>query len=448
MKPVAFDPRAWNIVAGLCLASGCGSRTIAGDGGATEASESAESASESAESNTTLDTEGPQPECVTDTDCTGSFYYCNSAGMCEYYTGKDGHYEHDDESDWYPECYDDSYCNTLELCVSDYCQQLFSPPSCPAPDPDPILSIPVAAVAIHFVDVDADGAEELVVATASELQVYESGSDVPLVSPRGLDSDSVDAMGGGPLDATPGDDVVILYADELRLHVSDGMGNFAAPSVMPSTWPDSIGLLDGEFDGVAPADLLTWGSSGAGVQLGSGGAFPLSMALIGTATARSLADPLGGFVLAHGTLLDFYDVSGTAIDTAEMRGDSQYTLTSIAHLGDSFDLSSSVVSRGLWTIIEQWGPGTGNLGTHWGVTGRVHAMAGADFDGNTQADVALLVDGTLQIQLRALTDQTCLATYLFDGYAQNLAVGDHDGDGDDELAVRFEAGNVEVLDGE
>jgi hypothetical protein len=368
--------------------------------------------------------------------------------MCEYVGGHDGHFEHEDDSYWYPECYTDSNCGLLEICESEYCQLLFSPLACRGPDPAPGLSIPVASLALHFVDVDNDGAEELVIATASELQVYESGSDVPLISPRGLDSDSIDAMAAGPFDATPGDDVMILFDDELRLHASDGAGNFAAPSVSASAWPDSVGLRGGEFDGVAPADLLIWASSGAGVELGSGDAFPLSDEIIGTATARSLSDPLGGFVLQHDTLLDFYTVAGAAIGSAEMRGLSPYALTSIAQLGDGFDLSASVMAPGPWTIIEQWGPGTGNLGTHWGLPGRVTAMAGGDFDGDARSDIALIIDGTLQIQLGVLTDVTCLVSYPFAAIASQIEIGDHDGDGDDEIAVRFEAGHVEVVDGE
>lgn len=439
MKPVCVDPRAWNIVAGLCLASGCGSRTISVDGSGTDASES-----ESAESNTTIETGGP--ECVTDADCLFG-YFCND-GVCQYYGGQDGHFEHDDDYWERPECYTDSDCSSLELCDFEFCQLLFSPLACAAPDPVPGLSIPVAALAMHFVDVDADGADELVLATASELQVYESGSDVALVSPRGLDSDSIDAMVGGPFDATPGDDVVILFADELRVHASDGAGNFAAPSVTPSAWPDSVGLLDGEFDGAAPADLLIWASSGAGVELGSGDALPLSAEVIGAATARSLADPLGGFVLQHAASLFFYSAAGVEIGGAQMHGSSPYALTSIAQLGDSFDLSASVMSPGLWTIIEQWGPGTGNFGTHWGLLGQVTVMAGGDFDGDARADLALIIDGSVQIQFGVLTDATCLALYPFASIAQGLAVGDHDGDGDDEIAVRFESGDVAVLDGE
>jgi hypothetical protein len=193
---------------------------------------------------------------------------------------------------------------------------------------------------------------------------------------------------------------------------------------------------------------LIWASTGASVELGSGDTVSLGGELIGTATARSLADPIGGFALQRAVFLDFYSAAGAQTGSSQMRGDSPFALTSIAQLGDGFDLSSSVVASGLWTILEQWGPATGNLGTRWGLLGQVTAMAGGDFDGDARADVALILDGTVQIQLGALTDGSCLAAYPFAAIAQDLEIGDQDGDGDDELAIRFDAGNIVVIDGE
>jgi hypothetical protein len=447
MKPNTVDPRAWNIVAGLCLASGCGSRVVGADASGT---------GEASESNTTLDSTDAStsegPECVTDADCPPEIgYYCLN-GFCEYVVG-DGYAEVPDGygEDPYTGCSADEDCDTLEICEFNDCQGVGMPVACQPPDLVPSLTIPVAALALSFADVDDDGAEELVVATQSELQVYESGMDIPLVSPRGLDSESIDAMDAAPFDATPGEDVVILFADELRQHGSDGVGNFAAPSVTASNWPDSVGLLAAELDGGPLADMLIWASSGAGLKLGNGDVVPVSVdVVIGAATARPITEPVAGFVLQHDDALEFY-ISGVgeSVGLSQMRGEAPYALTSIAQLGDSFDLSSSVIdSSSAWTMIEQWGSVTGNLGVRWGLLGRVTAMAGGDFDGDARADVALIVDGTVQVQLGVLEQDTCLASYPFAGIATNLAVGDHDGDGDDEIAIRFEDGNVAILDAE
>jgi hypothetical protein len=438
MHRLPVDPRAWNLFAGLCLASGCGSRVIGADTSSSETADTSESpeAPESSEAT----------ECDTEADCPYG-YNCND-GVCEYIGYHDGHLDHTDYS--YGDCYADYECGPLELCDFNYCQSVRSPLACEPPDPVQTLTIPVASLALSFADVDADGAEELVVATQSELQVYDSGSDVPLVSLRGLDSDSIDAMDAAELDATPGEDVVILFADELRQHASDGLGSFAAPSVSPSNWADSVGLLAADFNGVAPADVLIWASSGAGLELDGDTVVPVIIdAVIESATARSIDDPVAGFVLQYGPSLDFYTGVGEAAGYSAMRGQLPYALTSIEQLGDSFDLSSSVLSHTTpWTVIEQWGPATGNLGAYWGVLGRVTAMVGGDFDGDARADVALLVDDTVQVLFGVLTEDSCLAFYPFAGVATNLAVGDHDGDADDEIAIRFEGGNVAVIDAE
>jgi hypothetical protein len=428
------DPRAWNIAAGMCLVSGCGLRTIAVDGSETSANEGTES--------NTIGTEAPQPECVTDDDCP-SHYYCRN-GECSSSGWQDGY----TDPDPYAECFGDSDCDVLEICVSESCFAMLVPSACARPDPTPGLAIPVASLALSFADVDADGAQELVVATASDLQVYESGLDLPSTSPRGLDSDSIVAMVGGPFDATPGDDVVILFADELRLHASDGAGNFAAPSVSASAWPDSLGLLGGQFDGVDSADLLIWASTGAGVVLGDGQTFSLSFEAIAAATARSVGEPLPGYALLQGQYPTFYGSDGVEIATGFVRGGGPYTLTSVAQLGDSFDLSSTVIGNSPWTLITQHDPAVGNLVRHWGLLGEVTAMAGGDFDGDERADIALIVDGALQIQADVLDDASCLASHPSASIAVGLAIGDHDGDGDDEIAVRFQTGNVEILDHE
>jgi hypothetical protein len=440
MQPITFDPRAWNIFAGLCVASGCGSRVIGADTSGTESSESS----------TTLDTTDASEGsgCVTDLDCP-SGYYCTN-GMCLYFVG-DGYSDRygDGYGDGPGDCAADADCETLSLCEFVYCQGLGMPVACRPPDPVPSLMIPVASLALSFADVDDDGAEELVVATQTELQVYESGIDIPLVSPRGLDSDSIDAMDAAHLDVSPGEDVVILFADELRQHASDGVGNFAAPSVSASNWPDSVGLLAGELDGGALAEMLIWASSGAGLILGSGDVVAVSDVEIGSATARPITEPVAGFLLQRDHSLELH-ISGVdePVGLSSMRGVAPHALTSIAELGDSFDLSSSRIEAPVaWTVIEQWGAVNGSLGVRWGVLGQVTAMAGGDFDGDARADVALLVDGTVQVQFGVLTD-TCLATYPFAGVATNFVVGDHDGDGDDELAIRFEGGNVAVIDAE
>ncbi len=449
MKPRSFDPRAWNILAGLCLTS-CSGRTIGSDDVATSATETegttqvtdAETTAGTDTSITSSETETDGAECRTDDDCTPG-YYCLD-GVCEYIPVPDGH--------WNYQCYSDADCEPVEICDYYYCEYLLSPAPCRPLAPVPIQEIPIASLALTFADVQGDGSKELVIATQSELHVFDS-SGAETVSPRELDSDTVTAMVAGPFDATPGDDVMILYADELLLHASDGVGSFAAPSVIPTGLPDSVGALAGDFDGAGLADVLIWASSGAVVSLGSGEVIELSTGDFRTATARAVDELPAGFLLDRSGVLDWFETDGDASGSAWPRGDAPITLTSIDHVGDWFDLSSSLIfSQGPaqeWTLIESWWSlDNEDSDFAWGVNGRVDAMAGADFDGGETADVALIVGGTVQINHQVLSDSSCLELYPFAGVAAALAVGDHDGDGDDELAIRFEDGHVSVVDGE
>lgn len=429
MCDVSFDPRAWNILAGLCLASGCGDRTIGADD------------TDGSESNTTDGTtETGGPECSTDEDCLPG-YYCVD-GICEYVPSHDG--------SWVIECSSDVDCDPLELCEYDYCSWVSTPPACVPTVPGGLGAIPIASLALTFADLDGDGSDALVIATQTELHVFDD--DTVNVYPREFASDFIDAMAAGPLDAMPGDEVVIMVDDELHVHGWDGMGNFATLGVQPAGLLGSVELLVGEFDGEAPADMVICASLGAAVTLGSGDVVELSHGPCSAITARSIDDPLGGFAVASG-VIDFYTAAGEAIASSEAHGNPS-SLTSIEHLGDGFDLSSSNLlslasgqEQG-WSLIEQWGPATGNLGTRWGLLGLVTAMAGGDFNGDARADVGLIVDGVAQIHFGPLAQQTCLQQYSLAGVAADLAVGDNDGDGDDELAVRLEDGQIEVLPGE
>ena len=444
---MSFDPRAWNIAAGLCLATGCGARTISVD---TDTGTDATDETEETESNTTITIEPTTgPECVNASDCPYG-YYCYD-GMCEYVPHHDGHLDHTEDY-WYGECYVDTDCEPLAICDFDYCEPLLGPSDCAPPDQATALPIPGVALALSFVDVDDDGADELVVATQSELHVFESGSDMPTTSARGLDSPSVDAMVGGAFDMSPGDDVVLLFADELYLHASDGVGSLAMPIVVASGWTDSRGLRVGQFDDQALSDLLIWSGTGAGIAFGSGLGVPLGdQVAIATADARSVDDPVAGFVIAfeESPVMSFHDADGGFIDYVGLRGVWPYAVTSFEILGDGYVLSTSTInSVESWTAFEEWGPATGNSGQIWGMLGSVEAMLGADFGGDARDDVAMLSGGEPRIHFDVHDINGCLATYSLGDPAVDLVAGDHDGDGDDELALLTALGEVVVIDGE
>jgi hypothetical protein len=201
------DPRAWNLLAGLSLIAGaCSGRNLSSDDGTNDGSESV------------------GPECSQDSDCPPG-YYCRD-GVCSYHISLDG-----GVGGW-AECYELDDCGPLSLCLSYYC-------SSPIPDLHgcPLtaefgipLTIGQPPLALSFVDVDADGAAELVAATQAELHAFESGSNVASVSARVYESSSIVAMVAGDFESDPGQDLALLVDDTLLVHRADGIAGFDAPS--------------------------------------------------------------------------------------------------------------------------------------------------------------------------------------------------------------------------
>lgn len=187
-----------------------------------------------------------------------------------------------DEEGPFDECFDHVECGAYGVCEELYgmkCVFIEPAPDCASPlDEQPLaLAIPDAAIALSFADVDEDGDEELVVASETQLLVFESGVDTPTTSARELGPASVDAISAGPLDDNPGEDLVVLVGSELRTHVSDGFGGFTLGGVSPEPRPGTTGLRVGDFDGQAPADVLVWGDNGADVMLAGGASVVVTM---------------------------------------------------------------------------------------------------------------------------------------------------------------------------
>lgn len=429
-----FDPRAWNLLAGLVVVSGCGSHTISIDGDATDSINDGE---------TTLNPDGPDsgpdtgpdtgPECFESADCPYG-YYCYD-GVCEYVPHHDGHIP-------YYDCYSDAECGGLQLCENNYCQYVYSPPECDFVAPrGPLLEIPEQALAMAFVDVDGDGAQELVVATQTALHVYESGSPMPTSHARGIESASVDAMVGGEFDGNPGADVMLLHDDELDLHASDGLGNLLPALPTPSPFPPTLGLQAGEFDGEPLTDLLAWGSGTTGVIYGSTSLFELLGGTVTSASSRELGQPGNGFTLLREGELLFVDIGGFIIGSVVPRGNGPLAQTSF----DAFDspLEASSSNIGGWTLVEAFSRLNSSMTQSWGLWGAVTQMRAGDLDGLDDIDeLALIVDDRAWLYVGG----TCLLPVSFEFVALELALGDHDGDGDDELAVLTGDNTISIVD--
>jgi hypothetical protein len=433
-------PRAWNLFTGLALVSGCSGRTISSDGDSTDSINDGETTlnpdSPDSSSDTSSDS-GPDtgtPECYDDVEC-GYGFYCYD-GICEYAPQHDGHYPDYD-------CYEDYECGELGLCEFNYCQSVYYPPQCDfGLLGGPTLEIPDQALALAFIDVDQDGAEELVVATQTQLHVYENGAFGPVSHARGEGSPSVDAMVGGDFDGNPGSDVMLLHDDELDMHASDGLGNLLSALPTPSPYPSLRGLEAGEVDAQPLTDLLAWGSETSGIYYGNGSAVGVVGGDVTSGSVRELGLLNEGFTLLSGNQLWFADVNGLVFGSVFLRGDSPHAQASIDSFGAPLEAGTSIIDD--WTLVEVYDRSSLNQTGRWGLpTIVMHARAG-DLEGLDENDELALIldDGNLLLMIGG----QCLLPVPLDGAAIELAFGDHDGDGDDELAVLTSVDTISIID--
>ena len=431
-----FDPRPWNLVAGLAVAAGCSDRTISIDG------ESAEDGTSQGEADT------QDGGCQNDDDCpTG--YYCQANGECHYTSYSDGSYWPPYEDDSYPyECFDHDDCPTLHLCESNHCTYVGSPPVC---NIDFVQGIPIEladpVLAMTFADIDDDGAAELVLATHTELHVIENGSPTPTPHPREVES-FVDSMVAGNFGPTPGHDVVLLQGEMLAIHHSNGLGSFDAPELIASPYPLARGMQAGEFDGEPYDDLLVWAQSAGGVFMDDSSLLDLLDGDVTSGSARTFADSHSGFSMLQSDTLYFFGIGGAQHAVMALYGDAPYLQTSFDEQEEARELGSSTIYGGVptWTLFEIIDRPAWLQVARFGLGGILDRVRAGDLDGLDEIDeVAMVFDGAT---LRVIVANDCQREIPFEGHIVDIAFGDHDGDGDDELAVHSVDGShyVSIVD--
>jgi hypothetical protein len=451
---IRFDPRAWNLTVGAALmVGGCSSRPV--DEGAEETStamgstddgsdtdtdteiETTDTETETTDTPETADTDDSSLECRTDDDCYYNFQVCYG-GFCQFFG----------------ECfYEDSDCCTFEVCGDEFeCIQVGeSLPECPLGWSE-IPTVPGPSgvpLALSFADVDNDGPAELVVANATHLLVYRFGVDGYTATERAVPSDWLRTMVAGQFDAQPGEDVILLIDDELHRYFSDGVSGFVNPIVQASPVSYTDGVLAGNFDGQDLTDLLIFGSDGAELYLGSDlmPAVVFTQRPVGSAAAFDYDSPFASFMIGS----EVFTLTGTWI--GQMPYDASVPRAAVAspeegHFVVGFDHFASF-SCAAWIELEQWDAVTVTANDSLYQEGDLavrNAIGAGDFDGD-QVD-ELITHGDFGVRFIHVFGDPCMR--VPDPALSSVevhAIGDHDGDGDDELALGF-ASQVVILDGE
>jgi hypothetical protein len=436
-----IDPRAWNLFVGIALIAGCGGPAQTSEG-STDGTSTTDGSTTGTGTETDSETTAGPCECQVDSDC--DITMCG--GVC--YLGHCYNY-------W--PCYN-FLCDSFEVCQAGDCTSIGEPmPSCNVEFDIPSThELSAAPLALSFVDVDDDGAAELAVATETEILVFAHGSDVPTVSARMPAGAGDTRMVAGHFDAEPGEDVTLLVGGAYHRYFSDAMASLVSPIVEPSPLPDAHGLLAVELDALALTDLVVWGQSGAMLDLADT-TVPLSSDDIDAAAAFAYGTPAEGVLLLHDLAPILFDFTGTELASAahwashvgHLRGLGQSKYFAVAaHLLDFskpwFEvrvLDAVTLDEASLSLFENVGPFQQDRYLY-----ETLAIAG-DFDGDQQDEIVVAAGWAdpLHVVIGALS-QPCLAVQdLGPDPVLGIAVGDHDGDGDDEAAL-LQAARVVITD--
>ena len=208
-------------------------------------------------------------------------------------------------------CNNHSDCQDLSLCTGDGdCVPVLESPECGGNRMGPANSLDIDDLSgMTFADVDDDGADELVIVTADELHVYDSGADVPIISPRG-GGGTVRALTAGDFDLDPGTDVAVITDSDMLVHSATGMGNLGAASSFPLPLPLVRHASAGDF-GEALDSVLMLGD-GMGVHHWDQPFLALSD--VPNLDGAALDGAGGGFLLHTGNnMLEFYAPDGSLL---------------------------------------------------------------------------------------------------------------------------------------
>lgn len=221
---------------------------------------------------------------------------------------------------------------------------------------------------------------------------------------------------------------------------------FVNPSILPNPIDVPMGLLAGDFDGQPPQDMWVWAESGARLYLGGNvSSVEILIDLVDSTTAFEYTSPYASllFGIAHdfGGLLVSSDLSGNLLDEQYTVAD---TVVAVSSPGQGRFVTAAYHSKN-WSHLRFVDPTTLDEAASF-LRGGLPSLRAGDFDGDQQQEV-LASSSELELILDVFTEPCILPLDLAIEPEPILpAVGDHDGDGDDEFAVIAVDGTVIVVD--
>lgn len=404
----------------------------------------------------------PGEQCIGNV-CMPDEYYCEDGGCCYGGTGGCCYDECCYGECYYNECYSDEDCGPQGLCLPEYgyaCVWAYELSECGAAPGVVPLELPVVGegevVSLSFVELQGDGAADLVVGRNGTTELHPGGGAMPSLLPLPVAAAVTDAVSGDFDGDGDADLAVATLQGSLIVLTNDGAGGFALGPDAPLSGP-SYDLVALQWNGDGTLDIaLRQPGNNAWLMLNDGtGWFGSGVALPFDASSVAAIDfgddQYGAFVLENGSSGEVYqgDFRGDINPDAYLPGVSHGIRQLVAGRIDGALPEEAIGYTRLngWLLLELWANGLEGP-QRYSLSGDDTLAAMGDFTGEGVADV-ITAGGSIVSYVRGYDGGypmlECKSTYFNGGFALTIAAGDFDGNGRADVAIESGSGPFVLL---